>query len=82
MSSYNTQRSQLCDSSHSPYASPIMTRSYAKVPYDELGYAIRWEQCRARYFHEKEQFFESRECQARARGYERRSVQESQELMA
>ena len=59
-----------------------MTRNYAKVPYDELGYAIRWEQCRARYFYEKEQFFESQECESRARGYERRSKAESQELMA
>ena len=65
-----------------PLRSAIMSRTYGKVPYDELGYAIRWEQCRSRYFHEKEQFFESEECQARARGYERRSVSESQELAA
>jgi hypothetical protein len=53
-----------------------------QVPYDELGYAIRWEQCRARYYREKEQFFESKECEAKARMYERRSQTESDALFA
>ena len=52
------------------------------VPYEELGYAIRWEQCRAQYFQAKEQFFEAQECEARARGYERRSQTESDALFA
>ena len=59
-----------------------MSRTYGKVPYDELGYAIRWEQCRAQYFQAKEQFFEAQECEARARGYERRSQTESDALFA
>ena len=65
-----------------PLRNAIMSRTYGKIPYEELGYAIRWEQCRARYFQEKEQFFESQECESRARGYERRSIAESRELTA
>jgi hypothetical protein len=57
-------------------------RRSGQVPYEELGYAIRWEQCRARYFEEKEDFFQSKECEAKARGYERRSQTESDALFA
>ena len=57
-------------------------RRSGQVPYEELGYAIRWEQCRARYFKEKEDFFQSQECESRARGYERRSQTESDALFA
>ena len=57
-------------------------RKGGQVPYDELGYAIRWEQCRARYFQDKQKFFEAQECAGLARMYERRSQTESDALFA
>ena len=58
-----------------------MTRSkYNVVPYEHLGHAIRWENARAQYFEMVGMHNEAHSSRMRARGYERRSVTESDAL--
>ena len=60
----------------------IMSRTYGTLPYEQLGHAIRWEQARAQYFEMVGKFDDAHDSRMRARGYERRSVVESDALFS
>ena len=82
MTSYNTQRSNLCvDQTHSPYATPMSLSKYGTIPYEKLGCAIRWEEVRSQYFEMVGRHEEAHESRLRARGYKRRSVKEAEQVV-
>jgi hypothetical protein len=58
-----------------------MSRSkYGTIPYEHLGYAIRWEQARAQYFEMVGKSDDAHDSRMKARGYERRAQVESDQI--
>ena len=58
-----------------------MSRSkYGTIPYEHLGYAIRWEQARAQYFEMVGKSDDAHDSRMRVRGYERRAQVESDSM--
>ena len=55
---------------------------YTNVPYEKLGYAIRWEQCRTQYFQAVGRMDDAQESLMKLRGYQQRSINEAEELTA
>ena len=55
---------------------------YGTIPYEKLGYAIRWEEVRSQWFEMVGRHEDAHESRLRVRGYKRRSAAESQELAA
>ena len=54
---------------------------FGQVPYEKLGYAIRWEECRSQYFEMVGRHEEAHESRLRARGYKRRSKAEAEQVV-
>ena len=54
---------------------------FGQLPYEMLGYAIRWEAVRSEYFQRVGRMDEAQECLLRLRGYKRRSVKEAEQVV-